>query len=144
MCVCTATQAAALRLSPQENFNLPVDPCDGATANSLAQPAGVQILSSHPQHNVYIFYMLHQRLSFAFFFFCAFLPQGFPSLRDIHVTVIGKVFSCKSNAAQFITAELWFFSQRSLLILNCVTINRNVNYDVKTERESRWKLHGNS
>ena len=26
------------------------------------------------------------------------------------------------------------FSQRSLLMLNCATINRNVNYDVKTER----------
>lgn len=78
MCVCMATQAAALRLSPQENFNLPVDPCDGATANSLGQPAGVQILSSHPQHNVYIFYMLHQRLSFAFFcfFFLAFFTTG--------------------------------------------------------------------
>lgn len=41
-----------------------------------------------------------------------------------------------SSAVQFITAlRLNFdFRQRSLLILNCVTINRNVNYDVKTER----------
>lgn len=40
------------------------------------------------------------------------------------------------NAVQFIiTLQLNFdFSQRSLFILNCVTINRNVNYDVKTGR----------
>lgn len=40
-----------------------------------------------------------------------------------------------SNAVQFIiTLQNLDFSQRSFLILNCVTINRNVNYDVKTER----------
>lgn len=41
-----------------------------------------------------------------------------------------------SMAVQF-TATLQLnvdFSQRSLLILNRATINRNVNYDVKTER----------
>lgn len=41
-----------------------------------------------------------------------------------------------SKAVQFTaTLHLNFdFSQISLLILNCATINRNVNYDVKTER----------
>lgn len=33
MCVCMSKQAAAFCLSTQENFNLPVDPCDGAIAN---------------------------------------------------------------------------------------------------------------
>lgn len=49
--------------------------------------------------------------------------------------VIGRVSYMSSGVQFHPSLQMHFdFTQISLLILNCVTINRNVNYDVKTER----------
>lgn len=78
---------------------------------------------------MYIVYMLHQCFGFTL---GITIVKGYKCDGDWQgVSYVGY-----KQTLQFIPAP-WLnfdFSQRSLLILNCVTINRNVNYDVKTER----------
>lgn len=74
MCVCKR-ELAMRWLGPQENFNLPVDPCDGATANF--QPHWLNLQDLLTSKSIF-FCMLHG---------LEFNSPGLPS----DVTVIGRM-----------------------------------------------------